>query len=419
MNKIQYFALLLPVAFLGGCDTLDSKSSFSKEAVNKSAQVSVASTIDQSNIQKASVKAVLEASKSAPQLVCDSVEYEKDGDREVEVKSYRPAVINAKLSILPEVQKELGFDKVRSCEDAKKFIDYMNEHPELAEMFDPFPAKKDVVVQKPDSAGFYDYAPLKKSSVLGGIASNGRYLVYLKIITGASTRHCGAAILDYRTLITSAHCVDKDVTSDNFDKTIDVYYYDPDYGASNPQHVYSGNSHIHVHPPYSGEGDYQSDIAVVAIDGAWSGMDIYDNIRIFNEYMYGSGGGPWGSNVVFWGTGTNANILNTTAGLGVLRHMNSKSIFYAAPYALMTQSNSTQAVCHGDSGGPYIRDDANINFGISLFSSFYPTPNCNLNGDIEYSTMIAPKIPWVTTVTPITCNYMTTSGTGVDYIRCF
>ena len=120
--------------------------------------------------KRESVKAVKAASKHAASVVCDSVEYEVNGEKRWDKRVIRPDVINAKLAYLPQARKALGFEKILSCEDGTRFIDYMNANPELNELFDPAPEADfypSVIEEDSVQVPFRSEA-LAKSSIMGG-----------------------------------------------------------------------------------------------------------------------------------------------------------------------------------------------------------------------------------------------------------
>lgn len=49
----------------------------------------------------------------------------------------RMMVINEKLKLLPVVQEALGITQVTTCAEAIAFTDYINEHPEHEDLFQP------------------------------------------------------------------------------------------------------------------------------------------------------------------------------------------------------------------------------------------------------------------------------------------
>jgi trypsin len=322
------------------------------------------------------------------------------------VTSYRPEVINAKLAFLPQAKAALKLEKVKSCEDSKRFIDYMNENPGLTDMFDPNPLAESPIPMGQDSVGEPSGAPLEKTSIFNGTAMENRGLV--EITMGFS--QCTGAILDYRTIITSAHCVDQAGTGDVFDAYGYIDYYDPADNLATPRSIHAGNMHVRIHPPYSGEGDYQSDIAVLYIDGSWPNVTIYDNIRIYNSH-------PMYQYVKMWGRGYNTA---GGGGLGTLRYSASTPVTNPSGTHGYTTRAIGHGICRGDSGGPDFRDDVNINFAIGLHSMVSGlTGDCATPNTYEYSTCIAPKVGWIMSVAPISCYSMNTFQGKTPYIRCF
>ncbi len=390
-------------ALFWGCDKLEPSRVMTGEGQETAGGPAAAA---KKNANRAAAEAVKAASGKARKMVCGSFEYSSGGKKRVDETFYRPDVINAKLAFLPQARKALKLDKAESCEDAKRFIEYMNENPELADMFDPNPLAEYPIPKGQDTAGGQEAAPLPKASIVNGTATETRGLVSVSI--GPSD--CTGAILDYRTIITSAHCVAPYGVGDVFDTYAVINYFDPVDNQATPRQIHAGTMHARIHPPYSGEGDYQSDVAILFIDGSWPNVTIYDNIRIYNAH-------PMYQYVFMWGQGYNTA---GGAGFGTLRVSAYTPITNPCSKDGYTTRAIGHALCRGDSGGPDFRADANINFALGLHSmASNLTGECAMPNSYEYSAAIAPKVGWIMSAAPITCYSMNTYQGNTPYIRCF
>lgn len=396
------------VAILAGCDfqagPSDPASAGSQQA--SSAQSQEAGPSHSKAKRLAAFKKIKAASKGARHLECESSTYNENGKEVVRKKGVRLSVINAKLGLLPEAQAALGFKKAATCTEARFFIDYMNRNPGLEERFDPYLDELQPMAASEDSSAIWSGpVPLKKASILGAAGSSDRQgIVEIDAWSGGK---CTGVLLEKRTILTSAHCVYLLGAGDDFTADFTITYFDPWDGSTTPRVLANGGVQVHVHPPYSGDGDYQSDIAVLNVPVSWPDVDIYDNVRVYN-------GNPTNMNLVLWGRGFDA--ANGT-GSGVLRYephaMNGNGTYYYYTRA------TGHRVCHGDSGGPAFRDDSNVNFTFGLLSGVSSfSGECASYDAMELGTKLYPKISWIKSAAGISCTSHMTSGL-VPYIRCF
>lgn len=334
----------------------------------------------------------------------------------------RMMVINEKLKLLPVVQEALGITQVTTCAEAIAFTDYINEHPEHEDLFQP-PQKSHGSNLHPisiDSALMGHTppipSPLKKTAIRDAAGSANRQgVVRITAINGTSV-YCTGYMITLNALITAGHCVDDFITSGNTaSATAIIQYYDPNSSndPSNPRYVALFETvQIWLSPTYGGGTDAQSDIAVIRSNSNWYSTTIYDLVRFYNgtfaDARYN----------VLWGQGYDSY---AGTGLGVLRYENMYIEWYGAYHYYTLAYN--HRVCRGDSGGPQFRDDIHGNFTLGHMSNvdvaMTGTKKCAKQGGKQRSNRVGAKLDWVEQVLETPCYNLTAYIDGTPYRQCF
>ncbi|MCD6024410.1 MAG: hypothetical protein K0Q91_1326, partial [Fibrobacteria bacterium] len=127
MKNLPWIKMSGPLVILFGCQETVTPPPSEKSVVKANATVN--------GIPEA-VQRVREASGRDKPVVCGTYEV-KDGDETITEKEImRMGVINAKLSLLPEAKLALGFSEVKTCEQARAFIEHMRNNPGLEALFE-------------------------------------------------------------------------------------------------------------------------------------------------------------------------------------------------------------------------------------------------------------------------------------------
>ena len=94
--------------------------------------------------------------------------------------------------------------------------------------------------------------------------------------------------------MTSAHCLAPVGQGDDIYANSVIRYFDPADIFAEPRLLHAGWINGHMHPPWSGTGDYQSDIGILSTGIPWDNTTIYDYVRIYNDAIPGS-------KLIYWG----------------------------------------------------------------------------------------------------------------------
>jgi V8-like Glu-specific endopeptidase len=402
-----------PLVILFGCQETVTPPPSEKSVVKANATVN--------GIPEA-VQRVREASGRDKPVVCGTYEV-KDGDETFTQKEIiRMGVINAKLSRLPDAKVSLGVDEVKTCEQARKFIQFMEDHPELEAFFEvpEAPHAERLHQVSLDSSKMRQpqevKAPLEKATIRNSIGPTNRLgVVRISSINGIFV-YCTGYMINHNAILTAAHCIDDFISSGNhaYVNSLEIHYYDPNSpnSPSSPRVIASGESgEIWVAPTYAGETDVQSDIGIIRSNANWHNTTIYDYVRVWNEdlanarynHLYGQGYDGYSGN-----------------GLGTLRYEYMYIEGYGAYHYYTLAYN--HRVCGGDSGGPQFRADGS-NFVLGHMSNVEMASSgsqlCAAQGGQEKSMRLSPKLDWVAETLGVQCYYLHGYAVPVDYRQCF
>jgi V8-like Glu-specific endopeptidase len=412
MKNLPWIKMSGPLVILFGCQETVTPPPSEKSVVKANATVN--------GIPEA-VQRVREASGRDKPVVCGTYEV-KDGDETITEKEImRMGVINAKLSLLPEAKLALGFSEVKTCEQARAFIEHMRNNPGLEALFE-IPETPHAVRVHPisrDSAEMQQSqvkpAPLEKANIRNAAGSENRQgVVQITGINGESIG-CTGYMITLNAIVTAAHCLYGIVTSEDhaYVSNIFIEYFDPNSSnsPSAPRDIAFGTSgEVWIAPTYAGGLDAESDIAIIRSNTSWYDITIYDLVRIYNDtfsdarynYLYGRGVDGYSG-----------------YGAGTLRFEYMYIESYGA-YAYYTEAYNHR-VCRGDSGGPQFREGGNFTLGhASWFEKAYTGSQlCAKQGGKEWSTRLSSKVDWIEDVLDTDCYYLTGYADPVDYRQCF
>lgn len=306
------------------------------------------------------------------------------------------AQLSNNLAADPGLAEVVGLERVDSCEQARQYMDRLNEHNELG------PAIERVEAQYAPEFELAENIGLSRREIRNANASSQAQSGVVEVGGG-----CTGVLITDRAILTAAHCVDQLVAPGrNGFANLTIRRYTPSEVT-----VYSGQVRINVHPNYSGDGDTGDDVAVVKLFAPDTfGFDHWHRTRI-----YTGGQSPIGQMRLYGRGFSNKN----GTGASNLRYMYFNADWWGSNHYF--ERAYDRRVCNGDSGGPTIDWTPNgfrVVAGLHSNSVKSPTSGvCAMWNGKQRSVRLANKISWIEDMLDVTCRPFTDSGWS--YVRCW
>ena len=240
-----------------------------------------------------------------------------------------------------------------------------------------------------------DDTVITEEKILGGTPVTGH-----RGVVGLSARFaCTGFMLGARVIVTAAHCI-TDGSSHSGSMRIPIHYYDPSTGRRrlDRDEFFS----YRVHPSYSGDGDEESDIAVIVSNARWADTDQGDYLPVFMDRFARV------DRVRVWGRGTGAWSEDPAVTPVTLRNRNF-SVHGFEYDVFWTEAGETRRLCLRDSGGPAILEVAGLELVTGVNSTIERWPwdqgsRCAREGGAQRHTRLNwAKLSWIISATGISC----------------
>ena len=300
---------------------------------------------------------------SSSQLSCD-------GQTGPDAETYDIGAINEELDDLGEARDRLGFDQVKTCEQARELRALQRELEPLNPDYEE--ASADELESESEAGG--DRVP----KIFNGTSTTNSYGAYLP------SRGCSAFFISNKTLLTAAHCIyNNAITRSVAGLVISNFPIRYTYnGQTWDQQV---RARLWRHDDYSGTGDDSDDIGLIRIldMSIARSIPIYSGSMSTGQYLYTEGWGITGDGL------SNAGTLRRN------RYWSQRVSRKGSNYFRSLAGANTR-VCPGDSGTAITTyaGSRQVAAGIHSFSH-HDDGNCAEVGTEMGHNFIEPKIPWI------------------------
>ena len=328
--------------------------------------------------------------------------------------------INRELAQDEPLKSFVGMETVSTCEQARAFallkqeyLDTFSLDADAADADDENSPEAEVIYgPESETDNMPTLNGIKGVSTIGGrrgvvevhtlSSRNGNVISYSS---------CTGAMLSDKVIVTSAHCLVGNVAGKTGSHAFRIYYFDPDT-RSRVLLVNWENLSFDIHPSYSGSGNISHDLAVIERSSSWPGTNASDYLRIYQHY-----GSKIGKTKLF-GAG-----LYTCSGKSddQLRWGNYDLDKQEYNYFRTKSGSSTRRPCHGDSGGPSIKEWNSYDLIVGVLSKSEFNNDCKQctkpRGKIWHTRINGDKLTWIRQVTNMKCDIYEFDGS--KYAKCF
>ena len=298
----------------------------------------------------------------------------------------------------PHLAEVTGLDRVDTCDQARQYLDRLNEYQESLFSDD----EGHVSVDQPEPQAI-DGIEKTESWIKNPDATNSNQVGVVEVNGG-----CTGVVITSRAILTAAHCVDQLIApAKNGWANLSIRRYTPSEVA-----VYSGQVRINIHPSYSGDGDTADDVAVVKLFPP----DTFGLSSSYRTRIY-TGLGSTINTMRLYGRGVSGS---SGGGSSILRFMYFTPDWWG-PYHFLEDATGAARVCNGDSGGPTI-DWTPTGYRVvaGLHSNSEKTVSSGMcaawNGK-QRSVRLQNKVTWIEDMLDVTCTPF--SDSGWSYVRCW
>ena len=294
---------------------------------------------------------------------------DSDGIRMAHEERYNFARMNFKLAAYPMLQAATGLTNVSGCEDARAFIrgynQYRIDHPEFVETF--YSDRPLVVVPRSDTEVSKIYQGTTLSPGIYDLNTMGLQ---------AATKHndipkgyvCSAVRLSPNLLLTAAHCVPTPNSTTDTVVEYQIWIRRATASTADFFRVAAGTKIVfhtksQQSPNYTGEGDYNNDLALIYIPYKEQAKmrRTSDEISAYNSISVFIGTKTPAANDLqtlnSWGPTT---LRNSDPGISKWQQNTASDtietvVASKTAWTIQASSNSVQ-MCEGDSGSGALRD---------------------------------------------------------------
>lgn len=245
---------------------------------------------------------------------------------------------------------------------------------------------------------------------------------------------CSGIVLSRRWLITSAHCLLPRVQAFGIHEPNRLTIrYGSDGTPTGTVSYNQGDAWYYVHPAYSGDDDYDDDLAIILLAG--NGMSTYTRARLMGETDFCWSLSVMGSPMIAgYGHGTDPGGGEACPTSAVSIGRKRRGAFFASnctqasvqgwfpgspAIKQISVSSTTRDACNGDSGSPMYFTVDGLDLVAGAFSSHISIP---ILTDVEKGTSIRAKLEWIIDTSvqagvPLDCQ-AGSSDVGPDWWSC-